>query len=178
MVRRKVAKSHIGSRSAPLSGYHPEAGSKPLFTSPKALSFHSPQLLFSGTMMVNRTATVSCRAPLLTRPRFLHGPAGIWDQATPRRWKMTAIAPVMWTVWAVLVALMLALKIYTGKLSRDEDDQLILDSAFDHVREQQAAIIAKVNKIEPISKLAMWLVVAMTVVVIAYYLFDFFSQFK
>jgi hypothetical protein len=91
---------------------------------------------------------------------------------------MTAIAPVMWTVWAVLVALMLALKIYTGKLSRDEDDQLILDSAFDHVREEQAAIIAKVNKIEPISKLAMWLVVAMTVVVIGYYLYDFFSQFN
>jgi hypothetical protein len=73
---------------------------------------------------------------------------------------------------------MLALKIYTGKLSRDEADQLILDPAFDRVRDEQAALIAKVHKIEPISKLAMWLVVAMTVVVIAYYLMDFFSQFK
>jgi hypothetical protein len=91
---------------------------------------------------------------------------------------MTAIAPVMWAVWGVLVVLMLALKIYTGKLSRDEDDQLILDSAFDHVKAEQAAIIAKVNKIEPVRKLTMWLVVAMTVVVIAYYLMDIFSQFK
>ena len=91
---------------------------------------------------------------------------------------MTAIAPVMWTVWGALVALMLGLKIYTVKLSRDEDDQLILDSAFDHVRDEQAAIIAKVHKVEPIQKLTMWLVVAMTVVVIAYYLVDFFSQFK
>ena len=91
---------------------------------------------------------------------------------------MTAIAPVLWAVWGALVALMLALKIYTGKLSRDEADQLILDPAFDRVRDEQAALIAKVHKIEPISKLAMWLVVAMTVVVIAYYLMDFFSQFK
>lgn len=91
---------------------------------------------------------------------------------------MTAIAPVMWAVWGVLVVLMLALKIYTGKLSRDEDDQLILDSAFDHIKAEQAAIMAKVNKIEPVRKLTMWLVVAMTVVVIAYYAMDVFSQFK
>jgi hypothetical protein len=91
---------------------------------------------------------------------------------------MTAIAPVMWAVWGALVALMLGLKIYTVRLSRDEDDQLILDSAFDHVRDEQAAIIAKVHKVEPFQKLTMWLVIAMTVVVIAYYLVDFFSQFK
>jgi hypothetical protein len=84
----------------------------------------------------------------------------------------------MWSVWAVLVFITLALKIYTIRLSRDEDDQLVLDSAFDHVRDEQAAIIAKVNKVEPLRKVMMWLVVAMTIVVIAYYVMDFMTQFK
>jgi hypothetical protein len=84
----------------------------------------------------------------------------------------------MWAVWGVLVLIMLALKIYSGRLSRDEDDQLVLDSAFDHVRTEQAAIVAKVNKIEPLRKVTLWLVVGMTVVVIGYYVMDILNQFK
>ncbi|HEY1902606.1 MAG TPA: hypothetical protein VGG56_09265 [Terracidiphilus sp.] len=91
---------------------------------------------------------------------------------------MTGIVPVMWSVWGGLVCIMLALKIYSGRLSRDEDDQLVLDSAFDRVRDEQAAIVAKVNKIEPLRRVMMWLVIVMTVVVIAYYIMDFVTQFK
>jgi hypothetical protein len=91
---------------------------------------------------------------------------------------MAGYAPVMWAVWSALVVVVLALKIYTGRLSRDEDDQLVLDSAFDRVRDEQAAIVAKVNKVEPLKKVFLWLAAAMTVVVIAYYVSDFFSQFK
>jgi len=76
------------------------------------------------------------------------------------------------------VVVMLALKIYTGRLTRDEDDQLILDSAFDHVKSQQAALIAKVNKIEPLRKASLWLVVLATVFVIGYYVLDVVNQFK
>ena len=90
---------------------------------------------------------------------------------------MAGYAPVMWAVWSALVVV-LALKLYTGRLSRDEDDQLVLDSAFDRVRDEQAAIVAKVNKVEPLMKVFLWLAAAMTVVVIAYYVSDFFSQFK
>jgi uncharacterized membrane protein len=91
---------------------------------------------------------------------------------------MTGIVPVMWAVWGALVVVMLALKIYTGRLTRDEDDQLILDSAFDHVKSQQAALIAKVNKIEPLRKASLWLVVLATVFVIGYYVLDVVNQFK
>jgi hypothetical protein len=91
---------------------------------------------------------------------------------------MTGFVPVMWSVWGVLVLITLALKLYTGRLSRYEDDQLVLDSAFDHVREKQAAIIAKVNKVEPLRKVMMWLLVAMTFVVIGYYIMDVMTQFK
>jgi uncharacterized membrane protein len=91
---------------------------------------------------------------------------------------MTGIVPIMWAVWGALVVIMLALKVYTGRLTRDEDDQLVLDSAFDHVKDAQAAIIAKVNKIEPLRKASMWLVVVATVFVIGYYIFDIVNQFK
>ena len=37
---------------------------------------------------------------------------------------MTGFVPVMWAVWGVLVLITLGLKLYTGRLSRDEDDQL------------------------------------------------------
>ncbi len=91
---------------------------------------------------------------------------------------MMGFVPVMWAVWAVLVVVTLALKIYTGKLAQNEDDQLVLDDAFENVRAEQAAIVAKVNKLQPIRKVFMWLTVAMTVLVIVYYIMDIFNQFK
>jgi hypothetical protein len=91
---------------------------------------------------------------------------------------MTGMVPVMWAVWGVLVLIMLGLKIYSGRLTRDEDDQLVLDSAFDRVRDEQAAIAEKVHKIEPMQRVSLWLAVAATVFVIGYYLVDFMTQFK
>jgi hypothetical protein len=91
---------------------------------------------------------------------------------------MTGMVPIMWTVWGALVLLMLLLKIYNDRLTRDEDDQLVLDEAFDHVKNQQAAIMAKVNRFAPVRRVVLVLVAAMTLFVIGYYLLDFISQFK
>lgn len=104
--------------------------------------------------------------------------ARIGDQNFLWRCRMTGIVPIMWSVWGVLVVLVVILKLYTGRLSRDEDDQIVLDDAFDHVKAEQAAIIAKVNKVEPLRKVAMWLVVLATLFVIGYYVLDIISQFK
>lgn len=94
------------------------------------------------------------------------------------RCKMTGFVVIMWAIWGVLVVMLLALKLYTGRLSRDEDDQIFLDDAFDQMKTQQAAITAKVNKIQPLRKASMWLVVAASVFVIGYYAFDVAAQFK
>jgi hypothetical protein len=91
---------------------------------------------------------------------------------------MTGMIPVMWTVWGVLVLIMLALKLYNGRLTRDEDDHLVLDSAFENLRAEQAAMIEKVNKIEPLRRISLWLAVAATVFVLGYYGMDVLSQFK
>lgn len=91
---------------------------------------------------------------------------------------MTGFVPVMWAVWGVLVLIVVALKIYSGRLAQDEDDQIVLDDAFDRIKAEQAAIVAKVNRIEPLRKVMLWLAVVMTVVVIGYYIMDIVNQFK
>jgi len=88
------------------------------------------------------------------------------------------LVPVMWTVWAMLVTVVAALYIYRSRLERDEEDQIFLDDSFDHERTAQAAIVAKVNKVQPILRVSMMLAGAATLVVVVYYAVDIVSQFK
>jgi anaerobic C4-dicarboxylate transporter len=85
--------------------------------------------------------------------------------------------PVMWISWGVLAVITAALYLYRSNLERDEDDQIYLDDAFSHEKAAQEAIIAKVNKIEPVVRVAVWLLAAATVFVIAYYVIDIAKQF-
>jgi len=91
---------------------------------------------------------------------------------------MQGMVPVMWMVWGALVLIMLALKVYSGRVTRNEDDHLVLDSAFDNLRAEQVAIMEKVHKIEPLKKVSLWLAVAATAFVVGYYVIDVMSQFK
>jgi hypothetical protein len=81
-------------------------------------------------------------------------------------------APVMWTVWSLFVAFTAALYIYRSSLTRDEEDQIFLDDSFEHEKAAQAVIVSKVARVEPLVRVGRWLVVAMTVVVLAYYVRD------
>jgi len=84
--------------------------------------------------------------------------------------------PVMWSVWVALVAVMAGLHVYRSSLTRDEEDQIFLDDSFDQEKAEQAAIVAKVNKVEPLVRASQWLVVAMTVVVVLYYVRDILAR--
>ena len=86
------------------------------------------------------------------------------------------LVPIMWSVWGALVALMLSLHIYRGSIEKNEDDQIFLDDSFEHEKAEQMAIVAKVQKIEPALRLAKWLALAMTIVVIIYYIHDILLQ--
>jgi multisubunit Na+/H+ antiporter MnhF subunit len=88
------------------------------------------------------------------------------------------MAPVLWAVWCVLVAITAALYVYRSNLTKDEEDQIFLDDSFEHERSAQAAIIAKVNRIQPYLRIALVLASVATLSVIAYYLVDFMQQFK
>lgn len=85
-------------------------------------------------------------------------------------------APIMWTVWGVLVASMLLLHVYRSSLEKNEDDQIFLDDSFDHERAEQSVIVAKVQKLEPALRVAKWLALTMTLVVIVYYVRDILLQ--
>ena len=88
------------------------------------------------------------------------------------------IVPVMWSVWGLLVVLTAALYLYRSSLEKDEEDQIFLDDSFEHEKTAQAAIVAKVNKIQPLLRVAMWLVGIASLFVVVYYCFDIYNQFK
>ena len=91
---------------------------------------------------------------------------------------MTGFVPVMWSIWGVLVLFLAAVNLYASRLARDEEDQIFLGEGFTEERSAQAAIAEKVNKVEPAKRLALWMVGAMTIFVIGYYIFDIVRQFK
>ncbi|MGD0478925.1 MAG: hypothetical protein ABSA42_02065 [Terracidiphilus sp.] len=89
---------------------------------------------------------------------------------------MTFAAIVIWSVWAAFALYLAVLYIYRSSLTRDEEDQIFLDESFDHEKAQQEVIATRVARIEPLVSIARWLVVAMTVVVLAYYVRDVMLQ--
>jgi hypothetical protein len=84
--------------------------------------------------------------------------------------------PVMWIIWSAIVLFTAVLYIYRSSLTKNEEDQIFLDDSFSQEKAEQAVIVAKVSKIEPLVRIARWLVIAMTIVVIAYYVYDVMLQ--
>jgi hypothetical protein len=84
----------------------------------------------------------------------------------------------MWSVWGAFVLLFIVVKIFTERLARDEDSQIFLGDSMEQEKLAQAAIVAKVNKVEPVRKATLALVGVATVFVIGYYVFDVFRQFR
>lgn len=85
-------------------------------------------------------------------------------------------APVMWTIWSAFVVFMAAIYIYRSNLTKNEEDQIFLDDSFSHEQAEQAVIASKVAKVEPMVRIARWLVLAMTAVVLVYYVRDILLQ--
>jgi hypothetical protein len=84
----------------------------------------------------------------------------------------------MWATWGVIVLITAVLYLYRSSLTRDEEDQIFLDDSFAHEQAAQAAIMAKVNKIQPLLRGAMWLVGIATLFVVGYYVMDVVKQFS
>jgi hypothetical protein len=88
------------------------------------------------------------------------------------------IVPVMWTVWGFFAAITTVLVLYRASLNRNEEDQIFLDESFDHEKSEQEAIVARINKIEPVVRLSFWLVSAATLLLLVYYAWNIIAQFK
>ena len=89
---------------------------------------------------------------------------------------MSVATMVIWSVWAAFVLFMAVVYLYRSSLTRDEEDQIFLDDSFEHEKAEQAVIAAKALKVEPLVRVSRWLVMAMTVFVIVYYIRDIMVQ--
>lgn len=88
------------------------------------------------------------------------------------------IIPWMWSVWGALFLVFIAFKVYVSRLSRNEDDQLILQDSSGHVRAEQEAILARLEKTKPVGIAILALFGLMTIYVAGYYILDMLRQFK
>lgn len=86
--------------------------------------------------------------------------------------------PVLLSIWIACLLFTAIMFLYRSRLTRDEEDQIFLDDSFAHERTAQAAIADKVNKIQPLVRTSIWLAAGTTVLVIGYYIYDIFNQFK
>lgn len=86
--------------------------------------------------------------------------------------------PVMFAVWGALILFFLAVRIYVGRVTRDEEDQVLLSDSSNHMKAEQDAIAARVNKLVPLQRVSLILVGVMTLVVIGYYVVDIVHQFS
>jgi hypothetical protein len=114
----------------------------------------------------------SHRGPSTPETAFPSRTRWFWYPGSLLEVGMMTFVPIMWSVWSTLVVVMAGLHIYRSSLTRDEEDQIFLDDSFEHERSAQAVIVARVSKVEPVLRVAQWLVVGMTVIVLAYYVRD------
>ena len=91
---------------------------------------------------------------------------------------MTEFVPLMWAVWGVLVLMFAGVSLYSSHLAKNEEDQIFLDDSFNHVKAEQEAIVARVQKVEPFRRVALMLAGVMTIFVIGYYVVNIINQFR
>lgn len=88
------------------------------------------------------------------------------------------LVPVMWAVWGALVLILAGVWIYRSRLERDEDDQIFIDDSFAQEKNAQAAIVERVNKVQPVMRFMMIVTGVASLFVIGYYILDIVRQFK
>lgn len=84
--------------------------------------------------------------------------------------------PIMLSVWILTIVFMTIMLLYRSRLARDEEDQLFLDDSFNEQKAAQAAIAARVEKVQPMVKGSEWLAGAATLFVIGYFALDMYNN--
>lgn len=84
--------------------------------------------------------------------------------------------PIMLSVWILTIVFMTVMLLYRSRLARDEEDQLFLDDSFNEQKAAQAAIAARVEKVQPMVKGSEWLAGAATLFVIGYFALDMYNN--
>ena len=91
---------------------------------------------------------------------------------------MTGFVPIMWAAWFVLILLFAAVNLYAAHLAKNEEDQLYLYESSGHIKAEQDAMLARVQRIEPFKRVTLALAGLMTIFVIGYYVLNMIHQFR
>lgn len=83
----------------------------------------------------------------------------------------------VWIVWTVLGLVLLGLIMYRGSITRYEEDQLFLDNANGFEHRQQAELLKKVKRIEPVIRIFGGAEGLVTLGIVGFYLMDALRQF-
>jgi len=83
---------------------------------------------------------------------------------------------IMLSVWILTIVFMVIMLLYRSRLGRDEEDQLFLDDSFNEQKTAQAAIAARVEKVQPMVKSSELLAGATTLFVIVYFAIDMYKN--
>ena len=91
---------------------------------------------------------------------------------------MISALPVLIVIWAILMALFLALLAYNGTVTRYEENQLFLADINANEQQQQHTIVRKVNRTLPFIRALGSLSAIMTVAIIAIYTWDAWQKIQ
>jgi hypothetical protein len=86
--------------------------------------------------------------------------------------------PAMWIGWILILVLFIVAKLYASRISRYEENQLILDDSSSQLKTEQDAIAGRLNKFKPVQMTTIWLLGAGTLFVVVYYVHDMINQLK
>jgi len=84
----------------------------------------------------------------------------------------------MFFVWGALILFFIAVKVYVGRVGRDQKGQILLSDSSSQMKAEQDAIAARVSRLMPLQRIALILVGTMTLVVAGHYLLDIIHQFS
>lgn len=89
---------------------------------------------------------------------------------------MNSTMQLMLIVWAGLTACFLALLAYRGTLTRYEEDQLFLSDSNTVEKNEQTEIVRKVNKLQPMVRLAGGAAGLATAAIVGTYVYSAWQQ--
>jgi hypothetical protein len=82
------------------------------------------------------------------------------------------VMPVLWIMWGVVAGVLLIMLGYRGTLTRYEEDQIFLNEATSMESQEQSDIQRKLEKIRPFLAIMLWVVGALTLVILGIYVRD------
>jgi hypothetical protein len=86
--------------------------------------------------------------------------------------------PLMWGAWGAMLLVFIAFRVYVSRMSRNEDDQLVLQDSSDHLRREQEAMVIQLQKTKPLGRAILAMFAVVTLYVVGYYVMDVVHQFK